>query len=109
MTIEVTEETVDAFEDADEACCRCGDTRAGLAAVFPIVERDYLVLRRHSDPCGHDPRSHAGGRHMFCQREAGHTADHAFVYGPGQMMQWATPHVRPRYSSCPPDCPAADS
>lgn len=106
MTIEPTDEMIVAFEQAaDDVGITGGNTRAGIAAVLALVERDHLVLRRHSDPCGNDPRSHAGGQHMFCQREAGHTADHTFVYGPGQMMQWTTPHVRPRYSSCPPGCP----
>lgn len=35
-----TDEMEQAFEDAAEPCCNCGDTHAGLAAVLAIVERD---------------------------------------------------------------------
>lgn len=47
--IKTTDEMERAFEDAADPCCHCGDTRAGLAAVLVIVERDYLLYRRLSD------------------------------------------------------------
>jgi hypothetical protein len=39
-----TDEMERAFEDAAEPCCHCGDTRAGLAAVLAIVERDHAIV-----------------------------------------------------------------
>lgn len=49
--IELTEEMVLAFDRAmTDVCLEESETRAGLAAVFAIVERDYRLVRRPAKP-----------------------------------------------------------
>ena len=77
--VDVTEEMVEAFEDAGTLRGYGGqmeDVRAGLAAVLAIVERDYVVL------CGAvRPVSEDGIGALTCNGRLGHDPEHRHLDG----------------------------
>lgn len=81
--IEPTDEMVEAFvaSGVDESEFLLADTRAGLAAVLALVERDY-ELTPIPPPCGV-----SGPDGLTCQRNPKHRGHHGHV-NDSALVKW---------------------